>query len=587
MRNKVNCWELFRCKETQCPVYKLKELTCWLVSETHCRSEIQGKFLEKIEVCVECEAFKANIDLDNMEDTLQAVNRQFTEYRRMVEERDRELESISMELALGLSEVFEALKEISSGDPSVRIHEFSELELIGKLKHMVNLTAENLAEIVDLSHEFAIGLAEHFDVLHRVSRGDLTARVTGASKLELLQSLKKVTNHMIESVFREITEREEAQKALRASEAELRDSEEKYRFLFNYDPNSIFVLDADTLKIIDVNAKALEMYGYEKDELVGKSFLQLGTVEYSGGVLSKRSTVPSRLTSVYSNVQHRRKDGELFYVNVYASQRRKSGKYGVIVTTVDITEMLEKESQLVQASKMTTLGEMATGIAHELNQPLSVIKTASIFLAKKVKKKEPISEEILQTMAEEIDRHVDRASRIINHMREFGRKSEVRKEPVQVNQALTRALEIFSQQLRLREIKVVKELEENLPPIWADSNRLEQVFVNLLLNARDAIENKWKEHPTNSETREIRLKSSYKDRIVTIKVADTGAGIPKSIIDKVFEPFFTTKKVGEGTGLGLSISYGIVRDYHGSIQVESKEGEGSEFIITFPIPSKA
>ncbi|MEE9567433.1 MAG: hypothetical protein V3W17_08055, partial [Desulfobacteria bacterium] len=144
MEKKVKCWEFFECNETECPVYNSKELRCWLVSGTHCRDEIQGKFLEKIEMCLDCEPFKENIDISSLEETLKVVDEQFTEFRRMVDERDVELEGTSMELALGLSEVFEALKQISSGDPLVRIPETSELELITKLKHMVNLTAENL-----------------------------------------------------------------------------------------------------------------------------------------------------------------------------------------------------------------------------------------------------------------------------------------------------------------------------------------------------------------------------------------------------------------------------------------------------------
>jgi signal transduction histidine kinase len=170
-----------------------------------------------MEMCLECEPFIANMDTDSMEETLKVVDRQFTNFREMVNERDRELESTSMELALGLSEVFEALKEVSSGDPSVRIPETSELDLIAKLKHIVNMTAENQAEIVNLSHEFAIGLAEHFDVLHKVSEGNLTARVSGTSEVELLESLKKVTNQMIESVSREITERKRAEEALQSA----------------------------------------------------------------------------------------------------------------------------------------------------------------------------------------------------------------------------------------------------------------------------------------------------------------------------------------------------------------------------------
>ncbi len=232
---------------------------------------------------------------------------------------------------------------------------------------------------------------------------------------------------------------------------------------------------------------------------------------------------------------------------------------------------------------MDTLGEMAAGVAHELNQPLSVIKTASSFLRRKVKKKEVIQDEILETLSEEIESHVDRSSRIINHMREFGRKSEVKKEEVQVNEALNNALEIFNQQLRLREIAVVKELEEDLPPILADSNRLEQVFINLLINARDTIEVKREQAHDKGEAKEIYLKTSLKNGMVTVEIKDTGTGIPKSVLDKIFEPFFTTKKVGKGTGLGLSISYGIVKDYDGDIKVETREGSGSNFIVQFPV----
>ncbi|MGD9022846.1 MAG: response regulator, partial [Deltaproteobacteria bacterium] len=210
----VKCWEHFKCNEPECPVYKSKELRCWLISGTHCRNEIQGKFLEKIELCLECPCFKINMDVVSMGDTLQVVNRQLQEFRRMVDERDRELEGTSMELALGLSEVFEGLRKISHGDPKVKIPENSKLDLIAKLKQIVNLTAQDLAEIVELSHEFAIGLAEHFDALHRVSKGDLTARISGVSQVELLESLKNVTNEMIQSVSREITRRQQAEERI-------------------------------------------------------------------------------------------------------------------------------------------------------------------------------------------------------------------------------------------------------------------------------------------------------------------------------------------------------------------------------------
>ena len=227
MKEKVRCWEILKCNEKTCPVHRARVQDCWLVPGTHCRNEIQGKFLEKMEMCLQCEAFEANMDIDSMEDTLKVINKQFQEYRKMVEERDKELETIGMELALGLSEVFVALKEISSGDPEVRISETSKLELIAKLKQMVNITAKNLAEIIGLSHEFAVGLAEHFDVLDRVAKGDLTARVYGTSHVGLMEALKKVTNQMIHKTYREIADRKRAEAQLQSHAAELEKSNQK------------------------------------------------------------------------------------------------------------------------------------------------------------------------------------------------------------------------------------------------------------------------------------------------------------------------------------------------------------------------
>ncbi|MEW6001653.1 MAG: HD domain-containing phosphohydrolase, partial [Nitrospirota bacterium] len=181
--------------------FKSKGLHCWLSSGTHCRNEIHGKFLDKmIDMCLDCEVFKANIDAQAIKETIEVVNKGFREFKT----------------EQGLSEVFDALEKISSGDPSIRISETSENELISKLKHVINLTAESIEEIVDLSHEFAVNLAEHFDVLNRVSRGDLDARVNGISQVELLESLKKVTNQMIDSVSIQISERKQCEKELDA-----------------------------------------------------------------------------------------------------------------------------------------------------------------------------------------------------------------------------------------------------------------------------------------------------------------------------------------------------------------------------------
>ncbi len=253
-----------------------------------------------------------------------------------------------------------------------------------------------------------------------------------------------------------------------------------------------------------------------------------------------------------------------------------------MVTTSDITERIETEQQLIQASKMATLGEMATGVAHELNQPLAVIKTASSYFMKKIKKKQPIKDDILFTMAAEIDSHVDRASKIINHMRQFGRKSVQKLDEIQLNDVLKSSFEIFSQQLKVRGIEVEWELEPDLPLVMADADRLEQVFINLLINARDAIEEKWEDQPQHPDQKKITLRTRSNGGRICVEVQDTGKGIPASISEKIFEPFFTTKEVGKGTGLGLAISYRIVQDLGGNIRLASREGEGALFVITFP-----
>jgi histidine kinase len=364
-------------------------------------------------------------------------------------------------------------------------------------------------------------------------------------------------------------------------EEELKKSEQKYYAIFDNIPNPVFVLDMDTLEILDCNASVEVIYGYKKDEIIQQSFLELFGPEEKDhyGELIKRS-------SVINQARQFNKEGGTLFVNIMISPSDYPGRKELLVTTSDITQRLETEQQLIQASKMATLGEMATGVAHELNQPLSVIKTASRFFMKKIRKKEKIKDDILLTMSEEIDSYVDRAAKIIDHMREFGRKSETDQEEVDINAVLKKAFEILGQQLKVRGIEVVWDLEKDLAPVMADSNRLEQVFINLLINARDAIDEKWQAQPQQAGDKKINLKTSCSSREIIVEISDTGMGIPDELLDRIFEPFFTTKKVGQGTGLGLSISYGIIQECKGNIQAVSSKGQGAGFIIKFPIATE-
>jgi len=364
----------------------------------------------------------------------------------------------------------------------------------------------------------------------------------------------------------------------KALEEELKKSEKKYHAIFDNIPNSVFVLDRTTLEILDCNASVKSVYGFDKHEIIKKSFLDLFREEERDYYASMMNT-----SNQITQAKHVNKTGETLYVNIRISPSDYPRGGVLLVTTSDITARLETEQQLIQASKMATLGEMATGVAHELNQPLSVIKTASRFFMKKIKKKEKIEDEILYGMAQEIDSYVDRAAKIITHMRDFGRKSDITLGDVQINAIMKRAFEILGQQLKVRGIEVEWDLEQDLPLVLADPDRLEQVFINLLINARDAIDEKWRSQENPIGAKKIMLKTRSTDKTISVEISDTGPGIPDSIQDRIFEPFFTTKKVGQGTGLGLSISYGIIHECNGSIRVVSRKNKGASFIITFPV----
>lgn len=260
---------------------------------------------------------------------------------------------------------------------------------------------------------------------------------------------------------------------------------------------------------------------------------------------------------------------------------------------VRTTQLREKDALLIQSGKLATLGEMATGIAHEINQPLGGISliTQGLILAKNRNK---LTEDILSEKLNSIVDQVERINKIIGHLRTFARQSDDTKKEVDVKQPLLDVFKLIGEQLIKKNITVELDLEENLPFILSDHNKLEQIFLNLIGNARDAIGDlerlgqRLKKEDEASEwikslDKKIIIKIYTNDDEEIIEISDNGIGIPKSIIHKIFDPFFTTKEVGKGTGLGLSITYGIVKEFDGTIDVESKEMQGSKFTIRFPI----
>ncbi|WP_272701162.1 ATP-binding protein [Desulfovibrio sp. Fe33] len=357
----------------------------------------------------------------------------------------------------------------------------------------------------------------------------------------------------------------------------LRESEEKYRSLFDSGPDPIFVVDCATSRIRDANPRATELYGYPMDELIGLDFLQLGPehntvcLDYFAEIGGGCVYYPKRL--------HYKNGGEPFFVNMHACPISYRGKQAIIIAVTDITELIEKDAQLIQAGKMKSLGEMSAGMAHEINQPLNAIKVGSEFLSMMQEEDLEIPKEHFKEVVNEISAQVDRAAEIIDTLRSFGRKSDLMEESVNLNQPIRAVLSMIRRQFELDNIRFELELDEGLRPVQAHSNRLQQVIFNLVTNARDAIND-----ISNGEggDRRIIIRTGNEAQRVYAEVEDTGGGIDEKDQQRIFEPFFTTKEAGQGMGLGLAITYGIIKDYGGEIRINSTKGQGTVFRMEFP-----
>ena len=237
-------------------------------------------------------------------------------------------------------------------------------------------------------------------------------------------------------------------------------------------------------------------------------------------------------------------------------------------------ELREKQEQLVQAGKLATLGELTTGVAHELNNPLNNIGLLLGNAIDVIELGKADKERILGDLRNAVQQ-VGKATEIISHLRTFGRAAPVKREPISLKQVIERALSLVQEQLRLRQIEVELVLDADDVVVVGSPIQLEQVFINLLTNARDAM--------ADAAHKAITITCTRASDRVTVTLRDTGPGIPPGLEQRIFDPFFTTKDVGAGTGLGLSITYGIIQDHQGTISVDNRPGEGARFLIELPL----
>ncbi len=270
--------------------------------------------------------------------------------------------------------------------------------------------------------------------------------------------------------------------------------------------------------------------------------------------------------------------GETRIVNVAIAPlvTKKFSVIGRLIIMDDITERVELETQLSQADKLSSIGLLAAGVAHEVNTPLAVISSYAQMLSKQLQ-----GDEQKGGLLDKITRQTFRASEIVNNLLNFSRTSGAEFAEVNVNRIILDTLSLLEHQFKTAKIRVQDDLAPHLPAIQGNAGRLQQVFLNLFLNAKDAM--------PNGGT--LRIMTSNGDG-VSVVVSDTGSGIAQEHIQRIYDPFFTTKASPQdgqkrGTGLGLSVTYGIIQEHAGKIRVESSPEEGTTFYLDFPLIRKA
>ncbi len=318
------------------------------------------------------------------------------------------------------------------------------------------------------------------------------------------------------------------------------------------------------------NTRMEQLFGVIRQEAVGRQLKDLLPVELASEIASRGDE--EQITGIYKQRLHHQ--GKILTLNVSITPLvSKSGdRIGRLLLFDDVTQRERMEEQMSQTEKLTSSGLLAAGVAHEVNTPLAVISNYIQMLAKQMPEGDP-----RQGIIEKIVKQTFRASEIVNNLLNFSRTGASELADIDVNRVVEETLSLVAHPLKTSQIQIVKQLGEPLPPVRGSANKLQQVFLNLFLNARDAM-------PGGGM---LEVRTATHNGSVEIEVVDTGAGIPREHIHRIFDPFFTTKASGRGTGLGLSVSYGIIKEHAGKIDVRSSPGKGTSFHVEFPAVRKA
>ena len=338
--------------------------------------------------------------------------------------------------------------------------------------------------------------------------------------------------------------------------------------------SAIMMVDENE-KFIAWNKGAEKIFGYTEEEVIGKSssFLLPEGDKYTGELKQIQKEVKKNGSIKILETERKTKNGKILNVKLNVIKLPgKNGEYGgrsVIIR--DYTEVKKLQAQIDQSEKLAVIGQLAAGVAHEIGNPLASISSVVQILQRKSK------DNFFIDQLSNIKENIDRISKIVRELVDFSRPPSYEKSPQDITDIMRTALGIVKYDKRVRKVKFDTDLQPSLPNVNVAADQLLQVFVNILINALDAIEGNGS----------IFVKSGQKKNNIFVDITDNGCGMDEATLSMIFDPFFTTKEVGRGTGLGLSVSYGIIKQFNGEIIVKSKINEGSSFKIILPIVSSS
>ena len=428
-----------------------------------------------------------------------------------------------------------------------------------------------------------------FEHLEHRRRGHLEMEVAvhvGGKEIVLSADKQQIIELLFatfEDLGRVNTQLAESQRTIeeyaRRLEAMVQERSEQLRSLFEGVPVGLHRTTPDG-QILDANPALVQMLGYpDRESLLRVTVPSLYVNREDRRVF--RSRIESEGVVRDFEAQFRRRDGTVIWTQANARAVRDEG--GRVLhyegSVQDITERKRAEEEiqrqreaLLQREKLAAMGALLAGVAHELNNPLSVVMGQAAMLRRAADSEAPARR------AEKIEKAADRCARIVKNFLALARQRPPERSRVGLNQVVEDAVELLAYQLRVDDVEVDLDLGDGLPELWADPHQLHQVVINLVSNARDAMRETAPPRRLTLATRHDPSRAR-----VTLRIADTGPGMPPEVQARIFEPFFTTKPAGQGTGLGLSLCHGIVEGHGGVMHVESQPGQGATFVAELPV----